>query len=113
VQGLVLTTATLSLLAVDPVSAQTTGDAFCETTMATTITNIFDLIQFGGPLIGGVIALGATVVLPVIRRVDMKKEIKSARNQALLWGVIVAPLGTAILQFLLTSVVAGGSSCTF
>jgi len=110
---LALTITTLGIIAVDPVSAQTTGDAFCETDMATTITNIFNLIQFGGPLIGGVIALGTTVILPSIRRVDMKKEIKSARNQAVLWGVIVAPLGTAILQFLLTNVVAGGSSCSF
>ncbi|QLH76949.1 hypothetical protein HZS55_06415 [Halosimplex rubrum] len=105
--------ATLGVFAIDPVSAQTTGEAFCETEMATTIRNMFSLIQFGGPLIGGVIALGTTIALTAIRTVDSKKELKSMRNQAIIWGVIVAPLGTVILQFLLTSVVAGGSSCSF
>jgi len=105
--------AILGAFAVDPASAQTTGEAFCETEMATTIRNMFSLIQFGGPLIGGVIALGTTIALTAIRTVDSKKELKSMRNQAVIWGVIVAPLGTAILQFLLTSVVAGGSSCSF
>jgi hypothetical protein len=81
--------------------------------MATTVKNLFTLIQFGGPLIGGVIALGATVITPSIRRSDMKHELKSMRNQALIWGVLVAPLGTAIIQFLLNSVVAGGASCSF
>jgi len=103
----------LSLFAVEPVSAQSAGEAFCETDMATTIRNMFSLIQFGGPLIGGVIALGAVVVAPVVRRADAKREIKEVRNQAVIWGVIVAPLGVVILQFLLTSVVAGGSSCNF
>ncbi|WP_199722785.1 hypothetical protein [Haloplanus aerogenes] len=81
--------------------------------MAETIKNLFTLIQFGGPLLGGVIALGATVVLPTVRRVDMKRELKEMRNQAVLWGVIVAPLGTAIVGFLLNNVVAGGASCGF
>ena len=35
------------------------------------------------------------------------------RNQALLWGVIVAPLGTQIVAFILNNVVAEGSSCGF
>ena len=104
---------TLGIVAVEPVSAQSAGAAFCETDMATTIRNMFSLIQFGGPLIGGVIALGAVVVAPVVRRADAKREIKEVRNQAVIWGVIVAPLGVVILQFLLTSVVAGGSSCNF
>jgi len=81
--------------------------------MADTIRNLFTLLQFGGPLIGGVIALGATVALPAIRRADSKKLLKSMRAQGVIWGVIVAPLGTTILQFVLTSVVAGGSSCSF
>lgn len=81
--------------------------------MATTIGNLFSIIQFGGPLLGGVVALGATVAVPMIRRVDAKKELKQVRNQAVIWGIIVAPLGTAIVQFLLTSVVAGGASCSF
>ena len=103
----------LTAFAIDPVFAQSTGTAFCETDMAQTVKNMFVLIQFGGPLIGGVIALGATVATPTIRRADMKKELKEARNQAIVWGIIVAPLATAIVQFLLNNVVAGGSSCAF
>jgi len=103
----------LALLAVEPASAQAVGDQFCESAMADTIRNLFTLLQFGGPLIGGVIALGATVALPAIRRADSKKLLKSMRAQGVIWGVIVAPLGTTILQFVLTSVVAGGSSCSF
>jgi len=107
-------------LLVEPAAAQTAtangtgvGSSFCQTDMATTVRNLFTLIQFGGPLIGGLVALGTTVAIPVIRRADTKKELKSMRVQAVVWGVIVAPLGTTILQFLLTSVVAGGASCSF
>ncbi|QLH77238.1 hypothetical protein HZS55_08000 [Halosimplex rubrum] len=109
----------LVLLAVEPAAAQTVtasgsgiGSSFCNTTMADTIRNLFTLIQFGGPLVGGLVALGATVALPVFRRADTKKELKSMRGQAIVWGVIAAPLGGTILQFLLTSVVAGGASCS-
>jgi len=101
------------VLVVEPAAAQSAGSAFCDTDMAQTIQNIFTLIQFGGPLLGGVLALGATVALPFVRRSDWKKEMKSIRNQGLLWGVIVAPLGTQIVAFLLNNVVAGGSSCGF
>ncbi|QLH81298.1 hypothetical protein [Halosimplex pelagicum] len=103
----------LAIVAVEPASAQSVGESFCQTDMATTIRNLFTLIQFGGPLIGGLVALGATVAIPLLRRVDTKKELKSMRVQAIVWGIIVAPLGTTILQFLLTSVVAGGASCSF
>ena len=102
-----------SLVAVEPALAQSTGEAFCDTEMAETVQNLFTLIQFGGPLVGGVIALGATVATPTIRRSDIKKELKEARNQAVVWGIIVAPMGTAIVQFLLNNVVAGGTSCGF
>lgn len=102
-----------SLLVVQPVVAQSSGEAFCQTDMALTIQNLFTIIQFGGPLIGGLIALGAIVVTPTIRRADLKKEVKEIRNQGIVWGVIVAPLGTAIIQFLLNDVVAGGVSCGF
>jgi len=71
---------------VEPAAAQGPGEAFCETDMAQTIENIFMLIQFGGPLLGGVLALGATVVLPFVRRSDWKKEMKGIRNQGLLWS---------------------------
>lgn len=97
----------------NPVSAQTIGESFCQTALAQTLMNIFQLIQFGGPLIGGVIFLGSVVALPTIRRSDLKREIKELRNQALVWGVLVAPLGTAIIQFILNNVVAGGASCSF
>lgn len=102
-----------SLLLAEPVLAQTTGAAFCTSELAETVRNIFTVIQFGGPLIGGVIALGATVTIPTVRRVDLKKELKEIRNQGIIWGVLVAPLATVILQFILNNVVAGGSSCGF
>jgi hypothetical protein len=38
---------------------------------------------------------------------------KTVRNQGLLWGVIVAPLGTEIVQFVLNNIVVGGASCGF
>jgi len=94
-------------------AAQSPGQSFCNTDMAQTIQNIFTLIQSGGPLLGGVLALGATVGLPFVRRSDWKKEMKEIRNQGLLWGVIVAPLGTQIIAFILNNVVAGGSSYGF
>jgi type IV secretory pathway VirB2 component (pilin) len=112
IRGAALAFVTLVLF-VGPAAAQSAGSAFCGTDMAQTIQNIFTLIQFGGPLVGGVLALGATVALPFVRRSDWKKEMKSIRNQGLLWGVIVAPLGTQIVAFLLNNVVAGGSSCGF
>ena len=89
------------------------GSAFCDSNMADTIQNIFTIIQFGGPLIGSVLFLGATVAIPFTRRSDRKKEMKSIRNQGLLWGVIVAPLGTEIVQFILNNIVVGGTSCGF
>jgi len=101
------------VLFVGTAAAQSSGEAFCDTDMAQTIQNIFTLIQFGGPLLGGVLALGATVALPFVRRSDWKKEMKGIRNQGLLWGVIVAPLGTQIVAFILNNVVAGGTSCGF
>lgn len=108
-----LITGLLSLAAVEPAAAQSIGESFCETDMALTIQNLFTVIQFGGPLIGGTLALGAAVATPVVRRADVKKELKEIRNQGVIWGIIVAPLATAIVQFLLNNVVSGGSSCTF
>ena len=75
--------------------------------MAQKIQNIFLPIQFGGPLLGGVLAFGATVALPFVRRSDWRR-MKAIRNQSLLWGVIVAPLGTQIVAFILKNAVAGG-----
>ena len=89
------------------------GTAFCSTDMAGTIQNLFTIIQFGGPLVGGVLALGATVAMPVVRRSDRKKGLRTIQMQGLLWGVIVAPLGTEIVQFILNNVVVGGTSCGF
>lgn len=103
------------ILFVGATAAQSTdpGSAFCSSNMAETIRNIFTVIQFGGPLLGGALALGATAAIPVTRRSDWKKEMKSVRNQGLLWGVIVAPLGTEIVQFILSNIVVGGASCGF
>lgn len=113
-----LRVATLTMLLcgvfiVHPVSAQSSGTAFCQTNMADTVRNLFTIIQFGGPLVGGVLALGSTVAIPAVRRADIKKELKEVRNQGFVWGIIVAPLGTAIIQFTLNNVVAGGASCSF
>lgn len=105
--------ALLAVIAADPVAAQSAGEAFCETKLAETIKNLFAVIQFGGPLLGGVLAMGATVALPVVPRADKKKELKQIRTQGLIWGVIVAPLGTTIIQFLMNHIVAGGVSCGF
>lgn len=102
-----------AIVAIAPVQAQTTGTAFCDTDIVATIQNVFTLIQFGGPLVGGVLALGATVALPAVSRTDRKKELTEMRNQAVVWGVLVAPLGTAIIAFLLNNVVVGGTSCGF
>ncbi|WP_158055621.1 hypothetical protein [Halorussus halophilus] len=103
----------VSLLAVAPASAQSSGTAFCQTNMAGTVRNLFTVIQFGGPLIGGVLTLGATVFMPIVRRADLKKELKEIRNQGFVWGVIVAPLGTSIIQFALNNIVVGGASYSF
>jgi len=103
----------LALLCVEPAAAQSIGEEFCQTDMAMTIKNIFTLIQFGGPLVGGTLALGAAVATPMVRQADTKMELKQIRTQGLVWGVIVAPLATTIVQFLLSSVVSGGTSCSF
>lgn len=81
--------------------------------MVQTIQNMFTVIQFGGPLIGGLIALGATVAIPMVRRTDRKQEFKKLRNQGLIYGVLVAPLGTATITFLLNNMVSGETSCGF
>lgn len=106
----------LLVLCTGTVSAQSgsgPGTAFCDTDMAGTIQNLFTIIQFGGPLVGGVLALGATVAMPIVRRSDRKKGLRAVQMQGLLWGVIVAPLGTEIVQFILNNVVVGGTSCGF
>lgn len=107
-----IVTLLVTLLATTPVAAQT-GTSFCNTQMAQTIRNMFTIIQLGGPLIGGLVTLGATVAIPLTRRSDRKKMLKEMRNQALVYGVLVAPLGTEIITFLLNNVVAGGTSCGF
>lgn len=113
--GARLTVLTLLLISSTsmPVAAQSPGAEFCNTQMAETIQNMFTVIQFGGPLIGGLIALGATLAIPMTRRADRKKELKALSYQALIYGVLVAPLGTAIISFLLNNVVVGGASCGF
>jgi hypothetical protein len=109
----VLAGTTLCLIGVDPVLAQSAGAAFCETALAQTIMNLIGVIQVGGPLVGGLVAIGSVAVMPMVRRSDMKREIKELRDQSLVWGVIVAPLGTTILQFLLGNVVTGAQACGF
>ncbi|MFB6211009.1 MAG: hypothetical protein ABEI76_05680 [Halobacteriales archaeon] len=110
---LLLSTLGVVVIASTPAVAQTAGTAFCTSALAETIKNLFTVIQFGGPLIGGVVALGSVIAIPATRRVDFKKELKELRNQAVIWGILVAPLGTEIVKFLLNSVVVGGTSCGF
>ena len=101
------------VLFVGTAAAADPGAAFCDSNMVETIKNIFTILQFGGPLIGGLAFIGAILAIPLTRRSDRKKQIKSVRNQGLLWGVIVAPLGTEIVQFILNNIVVGGTSCGF
>ncbi|MFB6254781.1 MAG: hypothetical protein ABEI06_09230 [Halobacteriaceae archaeon] len=103
----------LAVIAVDPVAAESTATAFCQTKLAATIRNIFTMIQFGGPILGGTTALGASVLLPYMRRADRIREIKQIRNQALVWGVIMAPLSSSFLQFILNNIVVTSGSCGF
>lgn len=100
-------------LTAQPVVAQEGSAAFCETAMADTLRNIFEVLQLAGPLIGGVVALGAVVLIPTVRRADHKQELKQIRNQAVIWGVIAAPISVVMLRFVLNNIVAGGSSCAF
>ena len=104
---------TLALLASTPALAQSAGQGFCETNMAQTILNMIRVVRLAGPLLGGLIAIGAVAVAPAIRSAEMKRELKDMRNRGVIWGVIVAPLGTTALQFLLTDIVAGASACGF
>ena len=62
------------VLFVGTAAAQSQGEAFCNTDMDQTIQNIYTLIQFGGPLLGGLVALGdgapeVQVIPSLIRRV--------------------------------------------
>lgn len=107
ITGVVLVWMSTPVLAADPVTA------FCESAMMETIRNVFTLIQFLGPLLGGILALGATVAMPAAQRPEQDMELKRIRNQAVVYGVLVAPLATTLLEFLLEHVVAGGASCAF
>lgn len=98
---------------VAPAAARAGPEAICTTDLADTIRNIFLLIQFGGPLVGGVVGTGAMVIKPYLRGEDMKRQAKQLRDGAFLWGVVAAPLAMTMVQFLLNNVVAGGSTCGF
>ena len=104
------------VLVTTPAAAQSGGDTgqqFCETNMAQTVLNMIGIVRLAGPLMGGFVAIASVAVLPVVRRADVKKELKTIRNQGVIWGVVVAPLGTTILQFILNDVVVGASACGF
>jgi len=102
----------LSVLAVQPVVAQNSGAAFCQTNMALTIRNLFTIIQFGAT-IGGLIALGAIVATPMIRRADLKKEIKGSQKSGDCLGRHRRPARNGDYPVPPHDVVAGGVSCGF
>jgi hypothetical protein len=64
--------------------------------MVDTIRNMVNRIQFDGPPIGGVVALGAAVASPYVRRADAQEELKGIRNEAVICGIIVARLPVVI-----------------
>lgn len=103
----------LALVASTPALAQSTAQGFCETNMVQTVLNMIGVLRLAGPLLGGAIAIGAVAFTPIARSSESKKQLTELRNQGVIWGVIVAPLGTTILQFLLSDVVVGASACGF
>lgn len=103
----------LALLASTPALAQSAGQGFCETNLVQTVLNMMGVLRLAGPLLGGVIAIGAVAFTPMARSSEQKKQLTELRNQGVIWGVIVAPLGTTFLQFLLSDVVVGASACGF
>lgn len=103
----------LTLVASTPALAQSAGQGFCETSMVQTVLNMIRVLRLAGPLLGGAIAIGAVAFAPMARSSESKKQLTELRNRGLIWGVIVAPLGTTILQFLLSDVVVGASACGF
>lgn len=111
--GVATGVAIATLFLVDPVLAASSTKAFCGSAMAETVRNIFSVFQLGGPLIGGVLAVGSTIAEPMLRNRDQRRELKEVRQQALVYGVIIAPLGTTIIQFILNNVVAEGTSWGF
>lgn len=108
----IIPVAVFTLLAVTPAAGQSSGIAFCDTAMADTMRNIFNLIQYGGFLIGAVVALGATIGLSIMKSPDKKRELKQLRNQGLVYGVLISPMAATIIRFMLNNVVAGGASCS-
>lgn len=96
-----------------PTSAAGSGPSgICTTPLADTIRNMIRMIQFGGPLIGGVVAVAAMILKPLVRGEDVKRKLKQLRDGAFLWGVIAAPLSITTIQFVVNGVVVGGPTCS-
>lgn len=97
-----------------PTSAAASGPVkVCTTALADTVRNIILMIQLGGPLIGGTVGIAAMVLKPLVRGEDLKRKLKQLRDGGIFWGVIIAPLSITSLQFLVNSIVVGGSTCSF
>lgn len=103
----------LAVVATAPALAQSAGQGFCETSMVQTARNIIRVFQLAGPIIGGTIAIGAVAFAPMVRSSERKKQLTEFRNRGVIWGVIIAPLGTKIIQFFTSNVVVGASACGF
>lgn len=95
-----------------PTPAGTGPSDICTTNLAETIRNMILLIQFGGPLIGGLVGAGAMVLKPVMRGEDMKRKLKQLRDGAIIWGVVAAPLFVTTIQYVVTGVVVGAPTCS-
>lgn len=96
-----------------PTPAAGTGPSdICTTDLAETIRNMILMIQFGGPLLGGLVGAGAMLLKPVMRGEDMKRKMKQLRDGAIIWGVVAAPLFVTTIQYVVTGVVVGAPTCS-
>ena len=79
---------TLALVASTPALAQSAGQGFCETNMAQTILNMIRVVRLAGPLLGGLIAIGAVAVAPGIRGAEGERGLEDMRHRGGVWGGI-------------------------
>lgn len=103
----------LTVLAILPAVAGVAGLGLCETGAATTLETILGLLLFGGPLVGGFIGIETTIFLLLVPPTNGRWRVKRVRNRAIAQGVIVAPLGAAVIGDSQNHVLTYGASCGF